>query len=433
MDNKQQGRMRKLHWLLACLPLLNGCASLAEGVTSAFMRSGADKPDTRKCDVVGPGFPGLAPFLGEATDNAPRILKLLKIHGIGEQQVGYSTRLQRNLASALGLARMDEHSRKIGLRSTAFPGRPLGQLQVWRYQSKDGLRQLLFYELTWSDITQGAKQALAYDTSGAYSYRRAELNAALKSFVNSHVADPAMYRSDAGQRIIESAAQSLCWMLRYDWSGLPSRKAQVCDKLAPPLARSNEKLAVITHSLGSRIIMDALQSEVQHGKALLDTLPAGGKRDNLRATQRYLQNTSLDVFMLANQLPLLQLGVKPPEEANQYNAFCSPGGARYRRRLLGKLRLVAFSDPNDLLSYAIPPDYANNYLDSRLCSEVINVHINIAEVIDLFGFGTLADPVTAHGEYENDERVIDLIARGIGQAGTGAAHNHCDWLETVNP
>lgn len=419
--------------LLGCLFLISGCASLAEGVTQAFLNSGTDRPDTRKCDVVGPAFGGLAHFLGDATVQQPRVLKLLKIHGIGEQQPGYSTRLQRNIVQSLGLSTMNQHSRRIGLRSPDFAGEPLGVLQVTRYQSRDGARQLLFYELTWSEITKGAKEALAYDTSGAYSYRRAELNAALKTFVNSHVADPAMYRGAAGKRIIESAGQSFCWMSRHDWTSLPTDRALACDKLAPPITRASEKLAVITHSLGSRIVIDALQSEVRQGKRLLDTLPAGRKRDNLKALHVWLQNTTLDVFMLANQLPLLQLGVEAPEETGRQQAFCQPGGASYSRRLFSKLRLVAFSDPNDLLSYAIPPDYADNYIDSRLCAEVINVHINVAEVIDLFGFGTLADPVTAHGEYENDARVIDLMSRGIGGTGTGVAHRQCSWLETINP
>jgi hypothetical protein len=96
------------------------------------------------------------------------------------------------------------------------------------------------------------------------------------------------------------------------------------------------------------------------------------------------------------------------------------------------LRIVAFSDPNDLFSYAIPPKYADENMDSRLCPKITNVVLNVAPVNNLFGIGEIANPLTAHNAYDNDERVIQLIAKGI-------SHDHvdpivqerCTWLEMV--
>ncbi len=78
------------------------------------------------------------------------------------------------------------------------------------------------------------------------------------------------------------------------------------------------------------------------------------------------------------------------------------------------LSIVAFSDPNDVLSYAIPVGYENEYMDSRLCPEVVNVSVNVVDAINLFGIGEFVNPMAAHDAYENDERVIGLMVGGQG-------------------
>ena len=124
------------------------------------------------------------------------------------------------------------------------------------------------------------------------------------------------------------------------------------------------------------------------------------------------------VFMLANQLPLLQSGLEPASVRDAVPAYCRPDGAHYADRLFEETDLIAFSDPNDLLSYPIPDRFVRDYVDLRLCPQQVNVTINVAPVTDLIGLGEFANPLAAHVEYENDERVIDLITRGIGQPET---------------
>ena len=76
-----------------------------------------------------------------------------------------------------------------------------------------------------------------------------------------------------------------------------------------------------------------------------------------------------------------------------------------------QVKIIAFSDPNDLLSYGIPQEFVDGYIDSRICPLVTNVDINIADIISAFGVGVV-NPLTAHTEYDNDMRVIEIIARG---------------------
>ena len=59
----------------------------------------------------------------------------------------------------------------------------------------------------------------------------------------------------------------------------------------------------------------------------------------------------MPVYMLANQLPLLELGRKPAIVRGQIDQHCRPDGELHAQRILGKLPIYAFSDPNDILSY----------------------------------------------------------------------------------
>jgi hypothetical protein len=93
--------------------------------------------------------------------------------------------------------------------------------------------------------------------------------------------------------------------------------------------------------------------------------------------------------------------------------------------------MVAFSDPNDVMSYPIPETWVERYVDSRLCPKVTNVTINIASVKSFFGLGTMANPLTAHTGYGEDERVGGLMARGVGHEDvTPIVRERCTWVAT---
>jgi hypothetical protein len=78
----------------------------------------------------------------------------MMVHGIGTHPPGYSTRLQSNLTKALGLTKREEQIKELGLRAPDFFGdEPLGHLRVFRYMNDEGTREMLFYELSWVDLT----------------------------------------------------------------------------------------------------------------------------------------------------------------------------------------------------------------------------------------------------------------------------------------
>lgn len=410
--------------------LLAGCAGIAKGVAQAVMEDkGASKADTRQCYVRGRPFEGLETFLCKAEKGAAEAgkkfpdLKVLMVHGMGSHQPGYSARLAENLARALSLNRVQEKYRELTLSRPHFPEQKVGNLRVCRFLNDDGSRNMIFYELTWDSIVEQEKQNLSFDNSEEYAYRRASINRVLKEFVNSTVPDVLMYKGTSLEVIQSAVTQSLCWMMGRDWEELPASGSYYCDPLKENVYRNlDDRFAFITHSLGSRVTVDTLQR--------LATLARQDPR--MGTCIEALKQKEFSVFMLSNQLPLLQLGSPKPEVTGQIEAICSPTGTRSAERLFGELKLVAFSDPNDLFSYTLPPRFLDEYLDSRICPTLTNVILNIAPVQDLFGFGDVANPMSAHTSYDNDSRVIGLITRGIGGPDTDpVVKERCVWIEAV--
>ena len=420
--------------LLAVAWLLAGCAGFGEGVTRALLAETQEPgEDTRLCEISGPAFTGILPMLerqagypplGQAGPERP-VLKLIMVHGVGTHVPGYGARLAANLAQALGLTVIAPEPKEFTIEAPAFPGEALGDLTVTRHTNAARDREMLFFELTWSPISQPAKEGYAFDSTEVYAYKRASLNNVFKTFVNDVSADPLVYTGTGRDRIQTAVGQALCWALSADWESLPDEQ-QLCEPDSPNFASRLEvdEFAFITHSLGSRITTDGLQR-------LTRVLEEEGRnRPAVRRIVQSFKDRDVKVFMLANQLPLLQSGLEPASIRAAVPAYCRPDGAHYADRLFKETELIAFSDPNDLLSYPIPDAFVREHVDSRLCPRQVNVTINIAPVTNLLGVGEFANPLAAHIDYDDDERVIGLITRGIGQPETApVVEERCSWQE----
>jgi hypothetical protein len=327
------------------------------------------------------------------------------------------------MAREMELDHVKEKFKQFELAHPEYPGQDLGTLRVSLFRNAAATRDMFFYELTWDPIVEAEKRTIDFDNSGDYAFRRTSFNDKLKRFVNDTVPDVLMYDGRFREPIQISVGQSLCWMLSETWDGLPGEGRMYCDPLAPQhLDRIGDDYVFITHSLGSRVTADALQRI------------AAGVQSNPRLHDRAaaLREKRLTVFMMSNQLPLLQLGQALPEVHGQIPAICDPGSGRDDERLFRETRFVAFSDPNDLFSYAIPPRFFDQYVDSRLCPTLTNVILNVVNVTDLMGLGGFANPMAAHLGYSKDERVIALMTRGIGNAEQDPMiSERCEWLESI--
>jgi hypothetical protein len=99
---------------------------------------------------------------------------------------------------------------------------------VTQLQNADASNELLFYELTWSEITWVEKALLGFDNSGEYSYKRAEVNDMLKKFSNDTGSDPIIYLGESQKHILRSFSQAFCWMGKDGWEQIPKDSRISC-------------------------------------------------------------------------------------------------------------------------------------------------------------------------------------------------------------
>ena len=391
--------MKKLLLILMMLSV-TGCYSFGRGVASRVIEN-LESEDTRQCEIRGSQFNGISSYLSDG-----EVVKVLIVHGIGTHRPGHSAVISENIARSLGLNIFSKH-KDINIMNLRNPEQRLANLRIKSMRNADASKKVVFYELTWSDITAERKKVLDFDTSGQYAHRRAPFNNTMKAFLNDVGPDPMIYVSDKENLILRATQQAICWMLA-DGEGdeIEDNQSNVCSVSSLSRLSNLEKynIVFITHSLGSRIIMDALGEIVE---TLNDDQTVAGHP----ALVSKLQEKEMTVFMLSNQLPLLQIGLPAPKVVGQIDSYCRTNGKNYAHRAFNKLNIVAFTDPNDLLSYAITQDFVDHYLDSRMCPVVTNIHINVADRITAFGI-EVVNPIAAHGNYDSDERVIELISRG---------------------
>lgn len=412
--------MRRIMALVVAA-FVGGCASFGRGVTEALLEQSREPAeDTRLCDVEGRPFTGIEPYL-RRQDSLPPFagtvgsrpeVKVIYVHGIGTHHPGHSVSLQSNLAKALGLDTRAPRAKRIVPTAPHLPEQTLGEINVTRLTDTNRQRDLLFYEVTWSPITQPDKDLIAFDKEQYYELRRAQLNRLIRAFVNDIAADPLAYNAERREPILTAVAQSLCWALSKSWSELPELTEGVACQPDMPGFGSRaaiDDLVLVTHSLGSRVTIDALAR-----LAGLDALRTDSRATALSAT---LRRKDVQVFMLSNQLPLLEAGQGRRAVVDRIGEFCGPEATRAGERFFNETQLIAFSDPNDLMSYPIPDRFVENYVDSRLCPVVTNVTINIASVASILGLGDAANPLAAHTGYGVDERVAALLAEGAGHPG----------------
>jgi len=421
--------------MLAAALALSGCASFGEGLGRAVLAELQSEPgvDRRACEIQGPPFDGIQSALqaqdgqariGAGSDAQRSVVKVLTVHGIGPHHPGYAGRTVANLTAALGLNVVSPQIKSIEVTDPDFPDEALGTLTAQRFTDEAFERELIVYELTWSRISDPARAMLQFDSSEMHSRHRAPLNQAGKTFINDRLVDPLVYVGVGRKKILNAVRQGICWSYSTDWNDFPQ------DSVSCRLdeARFGSRLALdrfffVTHSLGSRIVLDALETSAEELYAQLDQ-PAGQAPFLLK-----LQDQVITLFMLANQLPLLQAGFPPVPVTGQIAAYCRPDSPLYARRIVAQTRVIAFSDPNDLLSYPVPDDFVQYGIDSRLCPTVVNVSLNVAHVTRVGATEAFANPQTAHGLYNDDARVIGMLAGGLGRPESSPEiAERCNWL-----
>lgn len=447
----------------------SSCASFGRGVAEAIL-GGGDEVEERICKIEGAEFRGLRTAFKDTRTNtrgasgtSRQTMRMLIIHGIGPHSEDYSETLVKGVANQLDLGNRDQLQKHIALTATSidplglYEGELLGSLTITRYTDDIESKELLAFELLWSDYNAEARKGLL-DADKDTAKLRAGVNETVKEFFNTQVVDPVKYLGDNSETIRLHVRQAACWMISADWNeypdwvGMEGAPPKVCPAINSSLSleaqaqiaqtvdniTNNDEFVAVTHSLGSRIFLDAF--------SMIDE----GRTDQLNPFEKLgsrFRDRDATVIMLANQLPLLQLGLNdkngfgteglPWKNADRYNGdnfSSSPAPGEYPgfpkvsskaelctddryawARRFSKLSLISVSDPNDLLSYRLlKGEFTDNYIDWGLCASVTEVTIGVAPATSLFGL-EFADPSKAHGNYWTDAGLVQLLVDGFDQ------------------
>lgn len=364
----KQRRTRTARHVVSCATLL-----------FATFLSACTKPySTPVIEPASPSFPGIYTSMRQA-DGTEQPVDVISIHGM-------CTHEKKWVQTTVN--RLTEH---LDLPDTLI-GDPddLDSAQLWSTVLKNstGRELVRHYAIVWSPITQPKKRTLCADNSEhtkacpqdvelKYDRDRASLNAELKNkLLNDCLSDAIIYLGPEGAVIREAIRQAI---------------ERIGDKRKSTFTRP---LFLISESLGSKILVDALDKE-----------PRAERKRDLLAELTPLQQ----IFMAANQIPLLRLAEGPKTQTdtaiNSIDDLArqveKQRARAYTDRGLKALptegvTIVAFTDPNDLLSYELHQ------------KDTVNVIFSNAWTV----FDTFENPWVAHRGYLDAPEIWALIVCG---------------------
>jgi len=362
--------MRTFACGLAALSLLAGCSM-------PYHPPKFVEPEAR--------FPGLIDFVAGA---GKKQADVLLVHGMCTHDATWATDSVATLAAQLAANVTAPATRSSSSGIVVIPATidtPQGKLFV--------------KSLIWSPLTTPIKQQLCYDQTGKsaictgappFPATRASINAQVKDLLlDDCLPDALIYQGTARQEI--------------------QQRMRAAILSATAGADPNAPLVVISESLGSKILFDTLLAMIDER-----TTPAALAAQRDLARMAYL-------IMAANQIPLLQTAEQalPPETGLAMQAVPPDSLVRLlelrrgqtkdnRRAAIGELTLIAFTDPNDLLSYTLPPE--------RYRAQGAVVHNVLVSNARTY-FGWFENPLQAHLGYLANPDVGSLISCGVPRSG----------------
>ncbi|MGA2779359.1 MAG: hypothetical protein ABSF94_17525 [Steroidobacteraceae bacterium] len=300
----------------------------------------------------------------------------------------------------------------------------VGQVQIVDHDYQIGPNKLAGRFLIWSPLTTADKARLNFDnppgysgppifTGGQFTWKRATLNSDLKSsLLNDCLSDAIIYAGYRGADIQTSMQNAICAAL----DGTSTNNTCV---FPATYGHGSRKIAIVTESLGSRMVFDAISAL---------KLEAQGRSPAALAAFDEAVSPITQIYMLANQLPLfalarpapapavagLDVSASPTPSMTTALGVLSEARARHRAKqsldaqrsmVEAPLSLVAFSDPNDLLSYRIPPN------DTAIVGNGTTVVNVITSNADSY-FGYVENPYPAHTAYNQNPDAVRLLFGG---------------------
>ena len=247
-----------------------------------------------------------------------------------------------------------------------------------------------FHALVWSPLTAALKHQLDFDLTGTPTDcagvgtckpKRAALNAYVKdNLLDDCLSDAVIYEGESHVAIRDAMVQTIAQVIAND-------------------PDSDAPLVVVAESLGSKMLFDALS-------AMLESWQPQTRALGQQAARRLAL-----LFMAGNQLPILGLAEQsgglraiPVQDALQHFLDLRRRQPNRRAEALQRLAVVAFTDPNDLLSYRLLP--------ARYAAPDVAV-ADILVSNERTWLGWIENPLTAHLDYLANPDVATMIACGL--------------------
>src|SRR5208282_5869962 len=305
-------------------------------------------------------------------------------------------RSQRDLRAFCAAGADADPGAECGTHRAALPLRP-----------REPDRQVTFMYLRWSTLTDVPKTTLDEPNrpQGALLHNLA------KTFEQQNLADVVLYGGQYRDVLRPVVERALCGFV----GGTPDQtNPRSCSG-----GEANIPTAIITHSLAGYMLMDAMNDIYQ--PPANETVPA--ERSAAIKVGHYLDQ----IFLLANQLKMLDLSTRTSEEQSsqvvkRFRATWNAIHAMRQRteREPSSRQVLAISDPNDILSWEVTK---SEFEVPGIT--VANIYLGTAG--EIFGLSSVpiwrlaASPVAAHLNNLQDDDVMDIIACGM----TGSTINRC--------
>lgn len=229
----------------------------------------------------------------------------------------------------------------------------------------------------WNGITASRKwEVILADNDTFFWENRSGVTDLVKNqLINSGFSDAIMYTGVYHEKIIKSVVSEYERMNREN---------------------PGAKTVIVSFSLGSAIMLDALSRLEKSGEGYL------------------LQDKIEMIYMMANQIPLIRSGTKPlsKNDEKQLNPYQPLQKYFTKHKLNEKVRIVAFSDPNDILSYPIS---RNSMRELGLEDQYTNVAISIANKTYYAPFYKeygVVNYLDAHLKYVHNKKLKKLLLYG---------------------
>ncbi|MBV1934342.1 MAG: hypothetical protein KUG59_06615 [Parvibaculaceae bacterium] len=266
----------------------------------------------------------------------------------------------------------------------------------------------------WSSKTANLKGELkdsedfvvkSFENPGSdFPYTRAKLNRKVKQkLMNDCLADAVIMAGVNRKQTYEYVREGLCTFLGGKFTG--PKECRLADNEAP-----DTKRAIIAESLGSKIVADAVY----------DLEPAPGLVQEKIFEARL--STIRQIFLVSNQIPFLSLAGDPEDRSKNQSedeTESKPEDPLQRMvsRILKKasavnqtapIQIVAFTDPNDLLSYRLTEESFPDKKKVRLVNVIVSNGYTISPLI----IPSFERPDLAHCDYFGNPHVLGMIVMG---------------------